>query len=238
MSIGIVIPVFNNRDSIEQVCTEIQDAFVHAGIDLPALYLVDDASTDEGADALRSVRETLGAAIITHDINQGQVRSILTGLCAARSCDAVIITSGDGQDPAESLVDLVQAWATSGQTDLVISARSKEGALSSRFFHAMVRLFYSDYPRYGFDQVLLGPVVINALLNDPDIGFLQIDMLRAANTTTIVPYDKQRRRSGRSQWSILARVRYALLFMLQYTRVVPMVLIGIVLITILLFLLM
>ena len=238
MTIGIVIPVFNNRDSIEQVCMEIHDAFVHAGIDLPAFYLVDDASTDEGADTLRSLRETLGASIITHDINRGQVRSILTGLRAARWCDAVIITSGDGQDPPESLVDLAQAWTTSGHVDLVISARAGGGPMSSRLFHAMVRLFYSGYPRHGFDQVLLGPKVVHALLDDPDIGFLQIDMLRAARTTTIVPYDKRERRSGRSQWSVLARVRYALLFMLQYTRVVPMVLVGIALIAILLVLLM
>ncbi|MFH1264124.1 MAG: glycosyltransferase, partial [Planctomycetota bacterium] len=43
--LSIIVPIFNEEDNVEPLCTELTDVLEHAGLDYE-IILVDDGSTD------------------------------------------------------------------------------------------------------------------------------------------------------------------------------------------------
>jgi len=139
--LSLVIPVYNEVDSLEQLVAEIDEALVDAGSPFEIVF-VDDGSTDGSC----AVMERLAAArddvcVVKLRRNFGKAAALAHGFAAARG-DYLVTLDGDRQDdPAEipRLVarldegfDLVSGWKQSRQDPL-----SK--TLPSRFFNWTVR---------------------------------------------------------------------------------------------------
>jgi glycosyltransferase involved in cell wall biosynthesis len=109
-SVTVVVPAFNEADSIGQVIGELRAAAAWHEV-----LVVDDGSTDGTGKAAQDA----GARVIRHPYNKGNGASIKTAIRAAAS-EWMAIVDGDGQHRPEDAVRLV---ARLGDYDLVVGAR-------------------------------------------------------------------------------------------------------------------
>jgi cellulose synthase/poly-beta-1,6-N-acetylglucosamine synthase-like glycosyltransferase len=110
MQVSIVIPTFNEAESIGQVLREIPRELVRE------ILVVDSGSTDGTVDIALA-----GGARVIHEPRRGYGRACATG--AAEACgDVVVYLDGDGADDPRRL-DHLLAPLRDGRADLVLGSR-------------------------------------------------------------------------------------------------------------------
>ena len=109
--VSIVIPAYNEHESIADVVTVLRSAAPWREI-----IVVDDGSTD-GTGALAAAA---GATVVTLPYNMGNGASVKNGIRRATG-DFILIVDADGQHPPEEALRIA---ARLGEFDLVIGARS------------------------------------------------------------------------------------------------------------------
>ncbi|WP_449245938.1 glycosyltransferase family 2 protein [Desulfarculus baarsii] len=126
--LAIVIPAYNERDSI----AEVARAAAGHGV----VIVVDDASGDGTAQAARQA----GALVVTHALNQGYDAALNSGFAKAAElgCAAVVTIDADGQHPA-GLLGLFAARLADG-VDVVAGCRPSKPRLAERLFGLATRL--------------------------------------------------------------------------------------------------
>lgn len=99
MRLSVVVPCYNEADTVEQVLKAIASSPVFSEHTLE-LIIVDDCSTD-GTRAFLESRPELYDRLLKHDVNQGKGAALRTGLASATG-DIVIIQDADLEyDPKE-----------------------------------------------------------------------------------------------------------------------------------------
>src|SRR5258706_13919291 len=110
-SVSVIIPAFNESESIESVV-----AALRAVASWQEIIVVDDGSTDATAERARAA----GARVVTHPYNKGNGASVKSGIREASGA-YMLIMDGDGQHSAADALRLVGYL---GEYDLVVGARS------------------------------------------------------------------------------------------------------------------
>lgn len=126
-SVSIVIPVFNEAESIGSVVASLRSALDTSGVEYEILC-VNDCSTDKTAERLAGVE---GARVITHARNRGYGASIKTGMKHAVH-EIIATLDADGQHRPEDLVRAIRTFVERGD-DLVIGARAGWEDIGKRF---------------------------------------------------------------------------------------------------------
>ena len=213
-SVAVVIPVYQNRESLAELLQQL--FLVHAespyDIDL-SIICVDDGSTDGSWDLLTTLHkeDPSRISLIKLARNFGQVNAILAGYAHASS-DAVITMSADLQDPPGLLADMIDRWQAG--SDVVIAHRvQRDDDLSSRIFsraaYAVARRAHPDMPSGGFDCMLMSRKALEIILGFPSRHrFLQGDILWLGLPTSFIPYTRRARPHGRSTWSFSRKLKY------------------------------
>jgi glycosyltransferase involved in cell wall biosynthesis len=117
-TVSIVIPAFNEAESIASVVGVLREAAPWREI-----IVVDDGSSDDtGARAAAA-----GATVVRHAYNIGNGAAVKNGIRRAAG-DYVLIVDADGQHPPEDALRLV---ARLGEYDLVVGARAVETQATS-----------------------------------------------------------------------------------------------------------
>ena len=109
-SVTIVMPAFNEGDSIGQVVTELR-----AAAPWHEVLVVDDGSTDGTGKAAQDA----GARVVRHPYNKGNGASVKTAIRAATSAWIAIVDADGQHAPA----DAERVIARLGDYDLVVGAR-------------------------------------------------------------------------------------------------------------------
>src|SRR5512144_3134357 len=102
MKLSIVIPVYNEKNTILEIVDRVR------GVHLPKeIIIVDDCSTDGTREVLRSLPQSNDLKIVCQPQNMGKGAALRTGF-ASVSGDIVIVQDADLEyDPAE-YVTLIQ----------------------------------------------------------------------------------------------------------------------------------
>ncbi|MCM2266174.1 MAG: glycosyltransferase family 2 protein [Elusimicrobiales bacterium] len=113
--ISVIIPVYNEAESIAHDIDSVHKAFEGTGL-VYELLVIDDASTDGSGDAARAK----GVRVITHKRNKGVGGARKTGIMEAKY-DIVATTDGDGTYPNHEMPGLARLV---GEYDMVVGART------------------------------------------------------------------------------------------------------------------
>jgi glycosyltransferase involved in cell wall biosynthesis len=206
MKISIVVAVYHNEGAISVTHERIRAAFAGglARHDYELVF-VDDGSKDASLQEILALREKdPRVKAITFTRNFGQMAAMLAGFREATG-DAVINISADLQDPAELIPQMVEKWE--GGSEIVVCHRTDRSdsvlaGLFSRVAYGVLRLSIPQMPRGGFDVVLMDRTVMD-VFNAIDVRhrFFQGDLLWTGYRTSFIPYVRQKRTIGRSQYS-------------------------------------
>jgi glycosyltransferase involved in cell wall biosynthesis len=130
MKISVVVPVYNEKQTIHQVLERIAKTPYEKEI-----VVVDDYSTDGTRELLRSIDSAAqipAARFLYQPVNQGKGAALRSGIAAATG-DIVIVQDADLEyDPADYGV-LIQP-ITNGQADVVYGSRFLSGPHRVLFF--------------------------------------------------------------------------------------------------------
>ncbi|MDB5615876.1 glycosyltransferase family 2 protein [Tardiphaga sp.] len=116
---SIVIPVFNSKASLPRLVDTIAALRASSSIRFE-IILVDDASTDGSAAALRDLqKQAADVVVVEMPINRGQSKATTTGVLAARH-DVVITLDDDLQHQPEDILRLLEQLLNATPRTLVI----------------------------------------------------------------------------------------------------------------------
>lgn len=125
--LSIVIPIFNERDTLEKILKKVEEAPTPGFT--KEIILVDDGSSDGTRDILRVLAKTKKYRIIFHKKNGGKGAALRTGFSRATG-DVILIQDADLEyDPSDypKLLKPIEE----GRTEVVYGSRfkSKKGRL-------------------------------------------------------------------------------------------------------------
>ena len=151
--IAILIPVYNDWDSLDPLLTMIDDALSDHGL-VAGVLVIDDGSTLEppslwndgqGYRALRKVD------LLTLKRNLGHQRALAIGIAHVEhrgSCEELIVMDGDGEDDPRDIPRLIERSRADSGRSIVFAERTRRSE-SIGF-----RVFYLLYK--GLHRVLTG----------------------------------------------------------------------------------
>jgi glycosyltransferase involved in cell wall biosynthesis len=206
MKISFVVADYHNEGALSKTHEKIQSVFSSEIAQHEyEIVFVDDGSMDGSLGEMLSLREQDSRVkVITFTRNFGQMAAMLAGFKEATG-DAVINISADLQDPVELIPQMVEKWQ--GGAETVICHRTDRvdklsAKLFSRLAYGVLRMSLPQIPPGGFDFVLMDRKVMDAF-NAIDVRhrFFQGDLLWTGYRTSFIPYVRQQRTIGKSQYN-------------------------------------
>jgi len=117
-AVAVVIPAFRAASTIGTVLARIRSPLPHA-----TLLVIDDGSDDDTVTRALAA----GAAVASHETNQGKGRALARGITAALALDGIewlVTLDADGQHPPEAIPALLEPLLA-GEAELVVGARPR-----------------------------------------------------------------------------------------------------------------
>jgi glycosyltransferase involved in cell wall biosynthesis len=113
--VTVIVPAYNEEESIGPVLGQIKEVLGGAGIPYQ-LLVVDDGSTDRTVE----ISQSKGAEVVRHPTNRGYGAAVKAGCRRARH-ETIVITDADGTYPNDQIPHLVSLMA---DYDMVVGART------------------------------------------------------------------------------------------------------------------
>lgn len=213
-SLSVIIPVFNEVDSITALLVEITTSLKDYDYEL---VVVDDASTDGTLARLISYRatEARGLRIVQHQSNYGQSTAIHTGVKTARG-PWIVTLDGDGQNDPDDIAKLLAARdKATGQTNLQMICgyrRRRQDSFFKRFSSMVANAVRRTLLRDATPDTGCGLKLFNrqAFLELPYFDhmhrFLPALIQRGGGTTLSVEVNHRPRQHGQSNYGFHNRL--------------------------------
>lgn len=133
--LSVVIPVYNERNTIERVLEVVSAVPVNKEI-----IVIDDGSTDGTREVLRRYSGTHPQfRIVFHERNMGKGGAVRTGFAAAKG-DAVVIQDADMEYNPMDYLPLLEALRSNG-SNVIFGSRFLTGKKVTAPWHRFVNFF-------------------------------------------------------------------------------------------------
>ena len=212
LTVSIVIPVFNNSESLIPVSTQILEVFEELSPKFrPDVVFIDDGSRDDSWEVITKIcsinPESFRAVKLSR--NFGQLAAIIAGWDHVQG-DAVINMSADLQDPPALIIKFVDEWQKG--SDVVIGIRESRGddffeRITSKVAHKLLSYGIADFPDTYFDYTLISHRVLKIVKSfGGRHRFPQGEILFAGFKRSAVPYERAKRPFGKSGYNFWKRL--------------------------------
>lgn len=116
MKLSVIIPVYNEVESIQVILKRVQDTKL-----VDEIIVVDDGSKDGTRDLLKTLDSKKKVRVILHEHNKGKGAAVRTGMAAAKG-DILLIQDADLEYDPRDYTQLL-APITEGLADVVYGSR-------------------------------------------------------------------------------------------------------------------
>ena len=155
MKLSVIIPVYNEVESIKTIVKRVQDTkLVHE------IILVDDGSKDGTRDILKTLEGKKGLHVILHEKNQGKGAAVRTGMAAAKG-DILLIQDADLEYDPRDYPELLKP-IEEGLADVVYGSRFLGRAHRVTMFWHMVA---------NKSLTLMTNLLYDTILTDMETGY-------------------------------------------------------------------
>ena len=214
MKLSIVVPVYNEEESIEIFIKEVEEKTKSLPLE-KIFYFVNDGSTDKTLKIIKKLAEKRAdIQYISFSRNFGKEAALLAGLEVAVG-DFVTIMDVDLQDPPEMLPEMFEKLQEG--YDVVGTRRtSRTGEPPIRSFFA--KLFYKIINKISKPQIVDGArdyrlmtrqVVESVLELQENNRFSKGLFSWVGYEVTYLEYENRERSRGQTSWSFWSLLRYS-----------------------------
>lgn len=221
--VSVVVPVYFNAESLPLLFDALREVEAELGERGCALELifVDDGSGDNSLEILLALRARRPATkVIGLARNFGAIPASKVGLRYVTG-DCFVWLAADLQDPPALVVEMADRWLA-GAKYVIAERSSRHDPLGTRLFaslyYRLMRLLaLRDYPRGGFDMLLLDGSLIHYLRDSGKTVNPSLLSYWLGFKPQAIPYERPQRRYGRSRWTFARRLGYFVDSILGFT---------------------
>jgi polyisoprenyl-phosphate glycosyltransferase len=213
--LSIVMPVFREGAQLAGFLSEVRNAVEQCNLPYE-LLLVDDGSPDDTWRVI-AAEVTSGRPLraLRLSRNFGKESALCAGLEHAQG-DGVIVMDADGQHPPSLIPNMVRLWQSSG-VDVVEAVKRRRGreSVSSRVGAQLFYFILNKLSGFHFegasDFKLMSRKAVDAWLRMHERNVFFRGMTVWMGFTTVqIPFEVVPRSAGQSTWSVLKRLKLAL----------------------------
>lgn len=224
MKVSVVIPCYNEEETVIPLYNEITEVFARRGIDYELVY-VNDGSSDGTLCQLRLVAQTAAVPVrvVNFSRNFGKEAGIYAGLKASRG-EYVALMDGDMQHPPEVVADMADYLDANPDTDSVAAVQTKrrEGCVLSFFkkcFYKIINRAASvEFVSGASDFRMFRRAMVDAVLDITEYYRFSKGIFSFVGFNThYMPYTARERGGGRTKWSFWKLTKYAVDGIIGYT---------------------
>ena len=155
MKLSVIIPVYNEFESIETILKRVQDTKM-----ADEIVVVDDGSTDGTRDKLKNLDGKKRVRVILHEQNQGKGAAVRTGMSAAEG-DVLLIQDADLEYDPRDYPELLKP-INEGLADVVYGSRFLGRAHRVTMFWHMIA---------NKSLTLMTNILYDTILTDMETGY-------------------------------------------------------------------
>ncbi len=211
--LSIVIPAFNEEENVANTAQVLGQVMTEANIRYELIF-VSDGSRDKTFGEILKLSQSGGPVRgIEFSRNFGKEAAIFAGLQKVQG-DCAVVMDCDLQHPPQTVVEMYHLWEQGYEViEGVKNTRGKESFLHKMFAGAFYKII-SGLTGFNManasDFKLLSKNVVQILLDMPERKtFFRALSFWVGFKTCQVHYDVQERAFGKTKWSPLKLIRYA-----------------------------
>jgi polyisoprenyl-phosphate glycosyltransferase len=212
-AISVIVPVFNNANSLDILfaqISEFESRLSDMGLGLDLIFVDDGSSDGSYAKLLEIKQHRPDTKLIKLTRNFGAVRAARAGLRHAEG-DALTLLAADLQDSLEKVGEMVERWQAGARFVICVRSERHDPLLSRAFaalyYRILNRLVMRDYPRSGFDLMLVDKAMLPHLLQGGPLVAPQLTAFWLGFAPTIITAERPPRPHGRSSWTFSKRLK-------------------------------
>jgi dolichol-phosphate mannosyltransferase len=211
--ISIVIPVYFNEENLPETIPRLLDLKNKLNGYQLELIFVDDGSKDKSLDMLFNFQTSnpQEIKIVKLTRNFGSMAAIQAGLSISNG-DCVGVIAADLQDPPELFLDMIKHWEKGIKAVFAVRQNREDPLFQkilSNSFYALLRKYaISDYPKRGFDFILIDRQVVEEInkIKEKNMNLFTL-IFWLGYSYVAVPYTRAARSKGKSRWTLSKKIK-------------------------------
>ena len=216
MKIKILIPIYNDWQSISKLLDEINLNILNLDYEV-SIVIVNDASNHDRQDEKKNLENIRSVKILNMKINQGHARCIATGLkyiYEKEDFDYVIPMDGDGEDRPEEIKEFLNKIKDSNNKALVGERIKRSENLIFQIcyqLHKLITLTFTGKSIKFGNFTCLPKATVEKLINDKSTwNSFSGSLMKVENDLISLPSTRGTRYFGPSKMSFYNLIKHSL----------------------------
>ncbi len=216
MKIMILIPVYNDWQSVSKLINEINNLFSNDEIEV-SIIIVNDASNHDRSNENNNLENIRSLKILNMKMNQGHARCIATGLkyiYEKEDFDYVIPMDGDGEDRPEEIKEFIKLIEASDVIPIVGSRVRRSESLLFQICYKIHKLitytFTGKSIKFG-NFTCLPKLTVEKMINEKATwNSFSGSLTKIENVLSSIPSTRGKRYFGPSKMNFYNLVKHSL----------------------------
>ncbi len=216
MKVVILIPVYNDWQSVSKLIDEINNLSVSSEFQI-SVIIVNDASNHDRQEENKNLENIKSIKILNMKTNQGHARCIATGLKyinEKEDFDYVIPMDGDGEDRPEEIIEFLNKIKISDNEPIVAERVKRSENLIFKIcyqVHKLITLtFTGKYIKFG-NFTCLPKTTVQKLINEKSTwNSYSGSLKKVENNLLSIPSTRGTRYFGPSKMSFYNLIKHSL----------------------------